>query len=70
MSIKHCNNLMDFRPLAKRRVPRTIFHYLDGGADDELSMTRNTDAFADYELLPKQLKGVGSIDISTTLLGR
>lgn len=70
MSIEHCNNLMDFRRLAKRRVPRTIFHYLDGAADDEQSYARNTDAFADYELLPAQLSGVGSIDLSTTVLGK
>jgi L-lactate dehydrogenase (cytochrome) len=70
VNIERCNNLMDFRRLAKRRVPRTIFHYLDGGADDEVSYARNTTAFDDFELYPTQLSGVGSVDLGTTILGK
>jgi L-lactate dehydrogenase (cytochrome) len=70
MNIRKCHNLMAFRPLAKRRLPRTIFGYLDGGADDEISLRRNTGAFDDYELLPSQLAGIGKVDLSTTLLGQ
>lgn len=47
-----------------------MFHYLDGGADDEWSLRRNTAAFDDYELMPHQLRDVSRIDLSTTLLGR
>ena len=61
---------MDLRRLAKRKLPSPIFHYLDGGADDELSLARNTDAFNDYELLPSQLSDVSSIDMKTSLLGQ
>jgi L-lactate dehydrogenase (cytochrome) len=69
MRIKHCNNLMDFRTIAKRRLPAPVFHYLDGGADDEISLQRNTDAFNDYELMPSQLHDVSQIDLRSTLFG-
>lgn len=46
-----------------------MFHYIDGGADDEWTLTRNTTAFDDYELLPNQLRDVGKIDLTTTVLG-
>jgi L-lactate dehydrogenase (cytochrome) len=61
---------MDFRSLAKRRLPAPVFHYLDGGADDELSLARNTVAFADYELLPSQLSDVSNVDLRSTLFGQ
>ena len=60
---------MDFRRIARRRLPWPAFNYLDGGADDEYTLSRNTAAFDDYELLPSQLSDVSSIDTSTTLLG-
>ena len=61
---------MDFRRVARRRLPGPVFHYLDGGADDEISLARNTAAFADYELLPSQLSDVSSIDLRSTLFGQ
>lgn len=70
MHIKHCNNLMDFRRIAKRRLPTPIFHYMDGGADDEVTLARNTQAFDAYELLSSQLSNVSSIDMKSTLLGQ
>jgi len=69
MRIGKCNNLMDFRSIAKQRLPAPVFHYLDGGADDEVTLARNTQAFDDYELLPSQLSDVSSIDLKTTLFG-
>ena len=60
---------MDFRSIAKRRLPAPVFHYLDGGADDEVTLARNTQAFDDYELLPSQLTDVSTIDLQTTLFG-
>ncbi|MDA0678994.1 MAG: alpha-hydroxy acid oxidase [Proteobacteria bacterium] len=65
-----CNNISDLRELAKRNLPWPVFNYLDGGADDELSLGRNTDAFNDYELLPTQLSDVSTIDMATTVLGQ
>jgi L-lactate dehydrogenase (cytochrome) len=61
---------MDFRRVAKRRLPAPVFHYLDGGADDELTLARNTDAFGDYELLPSQLSDVSNIDLRSSLFGQ
>jgi len=61
---------MDFRRLARRRLPAPVFHYMDGGADDELALARNTEAFADYELLPSQLSDVSNIDLRSTLFGQ
>ena len=61
---------MDFRAIAKRRLPSPVFHYLDGGADDEVTLARNTQAFDDYELLPSQLSDVSAIDLQTTLFGK
>ena len=60
---------MDFRAIAKRRLPAPVFNYLDGGADDELSLRRNTSAFDDYELMPAQLHDVSKIELRSTLFG-
>lgn len=69
MKISDCNNIMDFRRIARRKLPAPVFHYLDGGADDEWSLRRNTAAFDDYELLPSQLSDVSNLDLKTTLFG-
>jgi len=68
--LSQCNNVSDFRDLAKRNLPWPVFNYLDGGADDEITLSRNTDAFNDYELLPTQLSDVSHIDTATTVLGQ
>lgn len=60
---------MDFRRIARRKLPAPVFHYLDGGADDEWSLGRNTSAFNDYELLPAQLSDVSNVSLKTTLFG-
>lgn len=70
MRIADCNNIMDFRRIARQRLPAPIFHYIDGGADDEWTLERNTDAFNDYELLPSQLSDVSTIDLKSTLFGQ
>lgn len=46
-----------------------MFHYLDGGADDEWTLRRNTEAFDDYQLLPNYLRDVSRVDLSTQALG-
>lgn len=70
MNIGDCNNIMDFRRIARRRLPAPVFHYLDGGADDEWTLARNTAAFDDYELLPTQLSDVSTIRLNSTLFGQ
>lgn len=68
--IAQCNNIADLRRLARRRLPAPMFHYIEGGADDEWTLHRNTAAFEDYELWPNYLKDISTIDLSTSLLGR
>lgn len=63
-------NLHDFRALAKRRLPKIAFDFIDGGADDELGMRRNREAFSTYQLLPRYLVDVTQRDQSVTLFGR
>jgi L-lactate dehydrogenase (cytochrome) len=46
-----------------------MFHYIDGGAEDEWSLDRNTDAFNDYQLLPSQLQNVEHISLKTEVCG-
>jgi len=65
-----CHNIADFRELAKRRLPFPVFHYIDGGGDDELTKDRNTAAFADVDLVPDVLVDVETVDPSVTVLGK
>jgi len=68
--LKNCYKTADFRALAKQRLPSAIFHYIDGGADDEVTLHRNTEAFNAVNLIPNVLAGVDSIDLTTHVLGR
>ena len=70
MRLNDCHNVDDFRLLAKQRLPWPVFDYIDGAADDELTKRRNTAAYADCDLVPDVLAGVGEIDTSCTILGR
>lgn len=63
-------NIRDARAAANRRLPAPMFDYIDGGADDELTLHRNRTAFADYHLLPECLRDVSQIDLSRELFGR
>ena len=69
MNLKDCHNVEDFRKLAKKKLPSPIFHYIDGGSDDEITMKRNTDSFNSCDLVPNVLSDVSGIDLSTTVLG-
>lgn len=62
-------NIDQLRARAKRVLPRPIFDYLDGGAEDEIAMRRSTSAFEDYELLPRGLVDVSRPDHRTELFG-
>lgn len=70
MALRHCHNVADFRLLAKKKLPAPIFHYMDGAADDELTLKRSTAAFDDYELIPNYLVDVEKIDMTTEILGQ
>ena len=70
MNINDCYNFEDFRKLAKKKLPSPIFNYIDGGADDEITLRRNTEAFDDCDLVPNILNNVGEPDLSTTIFGK
>ena len=70
MKLKDCHSYNDFRKLAKKKLPSPIFHYIDGGSDDEVTLNRNTEAFNDCDLIPNVLADVANIDLSTTVLGQ
>ena len=69
-ALERANNIADLRALARRRLPRPIFDYIDGGADDELTLRRNSSAFADYELIPDVLTDVSQIRTETRLFSQ
>jgi L-lactate dehydrogenase (cytochrome) len=64
-----CRNIADLRARARKRLPAPMFHYIDGGADDEWSLVRNTAAFDEYQLVPSQLRDVSQVDLSIRVLG-
>ena len=70
MNLKDCHNVEDFRKLAKKKLPSPIFHYIDGGSDDEVTLRRNTESFNKCDLVPNVLADVSNIDLSTTVLGQ
>lgn len=70
MRLEQCCKTADFRRLAKARLPSPIFHYIDGGADDECTMRRNTEAFDACDLVPNVLTGVDTVDLHTEVLGQ
>ena len=63
-------SIHDLRAIARRRLPRGVFDYIDGAAEDERTMRANTSAFADLTFRPRVLRDVGAVDPSTRLLGR
>ena len=70
MNLKDCYNFDDFRKLAKKNLPAPIFHYIDGGSDDEVTLKRNTESFAKCDLVPNILAGVGEPDMTTEVFGK
>ena len=69
MSLKDNFNFEDFRRIAKKKLPAPIFHYIDGGSDDEVTLKRNTESFSKCDLVPNILASVGEPDLSTEVLG-
>ena len=69
MLLRQCFNFHDFRKLASKRLPGPIYNYIDGGADDEVTLRRNTEAFNQCDLVPRVLQGVEDIDLSVEVMG-
>ena len=62
-------SIADLRRLARRRLPRAVFDFIDGGAENEVTLRDNCAAFERVRLLPKVLVDVANVDTSTTILG-
>ena len=62
-------NISDLRRLARRRLPRMVFDYIDGGAEDEVTLRENHRRFHDYQLTWNALRDVAAVDTTTTVLG-
>ncbi|NVK55083.1 MAG: alpha-hydroxy-acid oxidizing protein [Alteromonadaceae bacterium] len=70
MRLSQCYNFHDFRKLAQKRLPGPIFNYIDGGADDETTLRRNSAAFDECDLIPRVLNGVKEVDLSVEVMGQ
>ena len=69
-SLTKCCNFYDFRQAAQSYLPAPLFHFIDGGADDECTKNKNTAAFDKVELIPRCLRDVRTVNTRTSLFGR
>lgn len=60
----------DLRRQSRRRLPRAVFDFIDGGAEDEVTLRRNREAFDRVALVPRVLVDVHEVDLATTVLGQ
>jgi L-lactate dehydrogenase (cytochrome) len=67
--LARCGDVSDLRRIARRRLPSGVFDYIDGAAEGEVTLARNSAAFERVELHANVLRDVTAIDTSTTLLG-
>ena len=68
-TLSRCHSIADLRSTAKRRLPKAVFDYMDGAAEDEVTLHRNQADFGRYALIPRFLVDVKNVDLSTTVLG-
>jgi len=67
--LSHCHSIADLRQLAIKKLPSVIYDYVQGGSEDELTLNWNRESFSKYEFVPRVLRDVSSIDLSTNLQG-
>jgi len=60
--------VQDFRPLARRRLPKAVFDYLDGGADGEVTLRENCRIFDDVTFRPRHAVAVADCEVRTRVL--
>lgn len=70
MGLDRAASIDDLRLRAKARIPRFAFDLVDGGAEDERNMRRNTEAFEEIELTPRYMVDVSNIDTRATVFGQ
>lgn len=66
--VRHRHNVEDMRKLAAKRLPPSVFDYIEGGGEDEVSLRRNRDSYSDWAFVPRW-GAVAGMDLSATLLG-
>ncbi len=67
---KQAFSIADMRRLAKRALPRPVFDFADGAAEDEVTLARNEAAFGDWSFVPRPLDGPATRDLSVELFGQ
>ncbi len=67
--ITHCVSIADMKKLARKKLPSIMFDYIEGGAEDEITVDWNQKAFQKYEFVPHVLRDVSQIDLTTKVLG-
>jgi len=67
---KRAYSIAAMRDLARAALPRPVFDFADGGAEDEVTLRRNEAAFDGISLLPRPLSGAAERDLSVTLFGK
>ncbi len=67
---RHAYSVAAMRSLARRRLPRAVFDFVDGGAEDELVVSRNESSFDDYALMPRPLEAATRRNQAIELFGR
>ena len=70
MNIDDVINIEDLHLLAKRKLPKVMFDYIEGGVEDERGLERNSAAFHKHRLLPRYLVDVSKRDQTQTIFGR
>src|SRR6202011_3860007 len=70
MRVDQAINIEDLHRMAKRRLPKVAFDFIEGGLEDERGLDRNTAAFHKHTLLPRYLVDVSKRDQSQTIFGR
>jgi L-lactate dehydrogenase (cytochrome) len=68
--VERCGSVAELRALARRRVPRAVFDYVEGAAGDELTAGANQADLRRLELLPRVLAGADAVELGTTVLGQ
>lgn len=63
-------NVAELRHAARRRLPRGVFGYIDGGAEDEVTLRANTAAYRRLRFAPRVLRDMSAVDTGATLLGQ
>ena len=68
--LKRAVNLQELRLLARKRVPKAVFDYVDGGANDEISYQRSAETFSKVQFHARVLRDVSKVDLTTKITGK